>query len=87
MAIAIVGEEQQALEAEHIAFVQAWSGRIADWTIRSAVMRQEREQLEKALTDESSRMVMKLIRLGHALPEAEKRIEQLLERAFTPCAE
>lgn len=87
MAIAIVGEEQQALEAEHIAYVQAWSGRIAEWTLRSAAMRQEREQLENALAEESARAVMKLSRLGYSISDAEKRIEQLLERAFTPVGE
>lgn len=87
MTTPIVGEEQAALEAEHIAWVQAWSGRIAEWTIRSAAMRQEREQLEKALTDESGRMVVQLMRLGSSLPLAEQRIEQLLERAFTPSAQ
>lgn len=86
MTTPIVGEEQAALEAEHIAWVQGWAGRIGEWTIRAAAMRQEREQLEKALTDESARIIMQLVRLGIPLSLAEQRVEQLLERAFTPAA-
>ena len=87
MKMAILSEEQAAIEKAHVEFVQGWSGRIAEWTIRAAAMRQEREQLEKALTDESARIVMRLVRLGHTVPMAEKRVEQLLERAFQPTAE
>lgn len=75
-------EEQAAIEAAHVEFVQGWSGRIEEWTIRSAAMRDERLVLETQLSLESRRMVGRLVRLGFNPAGAELRIEQLLEQAF-----
>ncbi|MCT7662342.1 hypothetical protein [Shinella kummerowiae] len=71
-----------ATEAAHVEFVRDWSGRIAEWTIRSAAMREERIVLESQLSLESRRMVGRLVRLGYSPADAEVRIEQLLEQAF-----
>jgi Holliday junction resolvasome RuvABC DNA-binding subunit len=82
MKMAILSEEQAAIEKAHVEFVQGWSGRIAEWTIRAAAMRQEQAELEKNLTDASAHTVMQLIRLGYSMADAQERVEQLLELAF-----
>lgn len=82
MKTAVISAEQEKIEAQHVAFVRGWSGRIGEWTLRAAALRKEQQALEEALAKESAAVTMQLVRLGYSVEDAQLRVEHLLEDAF-----
>lgn len=74
--------ELQRHEETFIAQCRDWSLAVAAWTMKAKALRDEREALDKALSEHNSRMTMSLMKLGAPLPQAELMVEAMLEKAF-----